>query len=321
MEKARRVNFTGHFWTIAPNLWRRWRPFSTPPAESWETTLVDPVVGDVVLRGVWQPPASGIDTAVVVVHGMGGAVDRHYCVRAARAAARRGWGCLRMGLRGADRQGDDFHHAGLHEDIAAAVNSEALGSVVRIFLLGYSLGGHTVLRYLSADPDPRVRGGATVCTPVDLDRAARYLDEECSGVYRRHLLEGLKEIYDTVARRREVPVPAETVRAVRTVREFDALTIARRFGFDSAEDYYAREGAVGHLDRLQRPVLFAASTRDPILPPAVLRPALNGAPELLRVHWINRGGHVNFPESVDLGIGAEGELEDQLLDSMGAWGE
>ena len=113
------MSLSGHFWTIVPNLWREWRPLAAPPSEPWQTTLTDPQMGEVGLSGLWQP-AGDTDTALVVVHGMGGAVDRHYCVRAAWGAARRGWACLRMGLRGSDRAGDDFHHAGLHADIGSS---------------------------------------------------------------------------------------------------------------------------------------------------------------------------------------------------------
>ena len=116
-------------------------------------------------------------------------------------------------------------------------------------------------------------------------------------------------------------MPAVTVRAARTVREFDRLAVASRFGFTSAKDYYARESASAHLDRLQRPVLFCASTRDPMLPPSALEPALENAPECLQVHWINAGGHVNFPPSVNLGLGAGGTLEDQLLHGLQSTGQ
>ena len=47
-------------------------------------------------------------------------------VQAARAAERAGFACLRLAKSGADRDGEDFYHAGLREDVEAAVASDAL---------------------------------------------------------------------------------------------------------------------------------------------------------------------------------------------------
>ena len=94
----------GHFWTIAPNLRHRLLPRPAPTSQAWSTTLVDPRLGPVTLRGALAPGAS--DGLVVLVHGLGGAPESQYMVQAARAAARLGLGSLRLALRGADRSGE-----------------------------------------------------------------------------------------------------------------------------------------------------------------------------------------------------------------------
>ena len=318
------MNLLGHAWTIVPNVWHDWFPLGTRGATEWSTTVEDSHFGPIRLQGLWHPPPNEADTALVVVHGLGGSPDRHYCARAADAAAGRGWGCLRLGLRGSDRSGEDLYHAGLYADIAAAVASEELSAFRRVFVLGYSLGGHTVLRYLSADPDPRVVAGAAVCSPLHLDHSARHIDEKCTPIYRRHLLAGLFEIYDRLAERRSLPLSAEEVRRARTVREFDDLAIASRFGYASAEEYYARESAHGHIAGLARPFLYCTSAFDPMVPRQVLEAtALEAVANAAPFRWIEvaAGGHVNFPARVDLardqGIDrAVGRLEDQLLAAL-----
>src|SRR5262245_51212401 len=97
-------SLAGHFWTIAPVLRHRARPRSAPGTVPWSLELSDPALGTVALRGAWRD-MPGSDRAVVVVHGLGGTTATHYCVSAALAAEQLGVSCLRLALRGADRDG------------------------------------------------------------------------------------------------------------------------------------------------------------------------------------------------------------------------
>ena len=61
----------------------------------------------------------------------------------------------------ADGRGEDFYHAGLTVDLEAAIASPELARYQRILILGYSLGGHVVLRY-AANPNGSVADIAAV---------------------------------------------------------------------------------------------------------------------------------------------------------------
>jgi len=305
------TNPAAHFWTIAPDLRHRVLPLRPPPARDWSTVTPDPVVGPVRLTGRLAP-APGADTLLVIVHGLGGSPDRHYCVRAARAAERMGWASLRLALRGADRLGEDFYHAGLTADLEAALTSPEGSGYRRVLLLGYSMGGHLVLRYAAGRPDPRVRAAAVVSAPLDLDRSARWLDERVWSVYRRHVLRALFEIVAAVDRRRPLPVPLAGVRGVRGIREFDRRTVVPRFGFADPEDYYATQSADRVLEALRVPSLYVGSLGDPMVPPESVTEALRDPPPALEVKWLRRGGHMGFPPGVSLGFDAPADLESQV---------
>ncbi|OYW03254.1 MAG: hypothetical protein B7X11_03405, partial [Acidobacteria bacterium 37-65-4] len=207
-----------------------------PPSEPWETTLQDPVAGVVHLSGRLSR-TGGSKRLLVVVHGMGGSQASFYAIRAARMARQMGFNCLRLNLRGADRSGEDYYHAGLTEDLDAALASPPLRSFETIAILGYSLGGHMALRYATLAPDPRVKAIAAVCAPLDLDRCCTAIDRPKMWLYRRYLLAGLNQIYARVAQRRPVPTPPEQARRIRTLRAWDDAVVAPRHGFASAEDY------------------------------------------------------------------------------------
>jgi len=260
--------------------------------------LQDPQLGAVRLTGALRTEV-GSDTVLLVTHGLGGEPHRAYCVRAARAAQRAGISCLRLALRGADRLGEDYYHAGLTEDIAAALTSPELAGYANVLLLGYSMGGHTALLAAVRRIDPRIRAVCAICPPLDLAAGQRAIDRPARVVYRRHVLNALNEIYRAVARRRPVPAPVEVVERARTIRERDALVICPRFGFRDPDDYYYRAGVVHVLHDLELPALVVAGVADPMVPPETLRGPLERASPALEVRWIAGGGHVFFREPVE----------------------
>jgi predicted alpha/beta-fold hydrolase len=270
-------------------------------------------MGQIALNGRWSE-GENPNTAILVVHGLGGSWDRPYCIRAARAASRLGWSCLRLALRGADRSGADFYHGGLYEDLVVALHSPELRDVQRVLLLGYSLGGHVVLRAAASGELPtNVVGAASICAPVQLDTAADHLDLSRTRLYRRHVMNGLQEIYAAFAARHSDWPAARELRGVDSIREWDDLTVARRYGFASAAAYYASESVAQRLAQLQIPTLFVGSREDPMIPYDTVEPYLATASSRLHVHWIDGAGHVGFPLSPKPRLGRGEGLESQVL--------
>lgn len=304
------MSFQGHLWTLWPLLQRRLRPQPPPPGEPWETRIEDPDLGSVRLCGrLAAPPESS--RLLIVVHGIGGSIDSPSMVAGARAAEAAGLASLRLNLRGADRGGQDFYHAGLSCDLAQTVASPALERFERIYLLGHSLGGHLCLRFATEVEDPRVRAVAAVCSPLDLERTVEDFDRPRSWAYRRFVLARLSSLIDALDER--LPIDREAARRARKLRDFDRSTVVRRFGFASARDYYRRAGVAERLDRLRVPTLLVAAEDDPMVTARSVRAGLRKAPERLRVEWVRRGGHVYFPADLDLGQPAPRGLAPQVL--------
>lgn len=308
------MSWRGHLWTLGPFLRDSLLPPAVPRWRLWGTSVEDPVVGAVDLSGRLSR-RGGSDTIVVVVHGLGGSATSYYARRAALAASRAEIDSLRINLRGADRSGADYYHAGLTDDLDAALRSTALQGYRNILLLAYSLGGNMALRYLAGGPDERVRAAAVVCSPIDLKQSARAIDRPRGVLYRRHVLGALKDIYRRVAARAQVPVPVERARRIDTIEEWDERIIAPRHGFAGAEDYWARTSACRVLGDIETPTLFVATEHDPMVLIDTVRPWLQDAHRLRRI-ISDRGGHVGFPRKMDLGLGARGTVEDQIIQWM-----
>jgi predicted alpha/beta-fold hydrolase len=283
-----------HLWTLSPRIRHAVRPGRAPESHLWETVVDDPQVGPVCLTGRLRELPG--DDLLVLVHGLGGSVDSHYMVRGAKAAEAAGLSCLRVNLRGSDREGGDYYHAGLTGDLHAALASPEAARFRRIWMIGYSLGGHVVLRLATEEADPRLEAVAAVCAPVDLALSVVEIDSPGFWLYRRYLLRSLADVYCAVAARRPVPYPVERIGAIRTIREWDDRVVAPRHGFADAADYYARMSVAPRLPELRLPALLLNSDCDPMVPARAVRPALERELPNLRVEWV-RGGHVAFPDT------------------------
>ncbi|MFK7991573.1 MAG: YheT family hydrolase [Sandaracinaceae bacterium] len=304
----------GHLWTLAPHFKHVLRPSATLEDEPWQTTLEDLHMGSVRLSG-WVHHRPEAETLAVLVHGLGGTADSRYVIRLAETLDAAGLSYLRLALRGADRRGEDFYHAAMHQDVAAALASPALSRYRRIVLIGFSMGGHISLSWAcQPERDPRVDAVVSVCAPLDLSYGAHAIQRPAGRPYQWHVLRGLKAMVRAVAARgRPLPVSLERAMAAKTILEWDDVVVAPRFGFANRADYYHRTSVGPRLRQLELPTLIVAAEADPMVTADQLRPWLREVSPCVEVAWTARGGHVAFPRDVDLGFGDVGPLEAQLV--------
>ncbi len=305
----------GHYWTIRGHLSSRLRPKTMAPSQAWFCSTVDPRVGKVRLTGRLRDKP-GSTRLLLVVHGLGGSSQSPYTFRAAAAAERAGLSCLRLNLRGADMLGQDLFHAALTDDIQAALASPELGRFSEVFVLGYSLGGSVSLRYAAAQPDPRVRSIAAVCSPLDLNAGAAAFDAARFSVYRTHVLGGLKQMYQALCKQYPERAPADlaTVRAIHKIRDWDEAIVAPRHGFRDAAHYYAESSAGPVLGDIRIPTLVLHTRHDPMVPLETVTPYSRRAKAPVHVMELDVGGHVGFRDDFSLQRNAPLGLESQLVD-------
>lgn len=307
-----RERLGGHLRTIAPTLRHGLLPRKAPRSSFWRTQVPDGRGGLVTLSGMFADVA-GVKDLVVVVHGLGGSVDRGYCVEAARAAHQAGLPCLRLAMRGADGLGEDIHHAGLSADLGEVLKQPFFERFERIALLGYSMGGHVVLKAAAEGLNSKISAVAAVCPPLDLGATQRCIDAPRTLIYRRHLLRALTAMYAGIAERGPVPTPPQRVALATTLREWDRLTVVPRFGFRDVDHYYQSQSVGPLLKDLKIPALVVASPGDPMVPADSLRGPLVGAATQVEARWVSGGGHVFFAPGVDLGFGEIPGMEHQIM--------
>jgi predicted alpha/beta-fold hydrolase len=302
----------GHAYTVGYSVWAAWKSAVASRAAPLYVDVDDSKYGTVRLKTLFDAVPEA-DELLAIVHGFGGSAGSPYCAAAAASARAAGVSSVRVGLRGTDCSGEDLFHAGLTADLREVLRQPPFAAFRRVYLLGYSLGGHLALKAAAEKVDARLCAAAAISAPVNLDIASRAFDAPSQFMYRRYIFGALNKQYAAVAARGRAPTPLRQVIRARSSRARDALTVVPRFGFQSLEHYYAEASAAPLLRRLSIPTLYVGSEVDPLVPHGGLAADLSTASPLLSVRWPRRGGHVYFPSQLDLGERAPLGLEPQVL--------
>lgn len=238
-----------------------------------------------------------------VLHGLEGTVRSHYVGGLFKMAHDRGWGADMLIFRSC---GDElnraprFYHSGETTDVELAVR-RILDEFPRVpvVLCGISLGGNVLLKWLGEQADAvpgRIRGAAAVSVPFDLERGSRFISRGFSRVYERHFLRTLRR--KAVAKLTRFPTLFDlpSMRAARTLLEFDDAVTAPVHGFRDAHDYYSRSSSLRYLECIRRPTLLLSARDDPFLPEAVLDEVgeIVQRNPFLKAEFHRHGGHVGF---------------------------
>jgi predicted alpha/beta-fold hydrolase len=252
--------------------------------------------GDVLLGRLSSPEAPTQRPLVVLIHGLTGSEESGYMLASARYFLSLGYPVLRLNLRGAGPSMGlckQRYHAGRSEDLRLVLGSMDGRLAGRgIFLVGYSLGGNLLLKYLGeAGRRAMVLGAVSISAPIDLDAARRALMRSRNALYHRYLLDRLK----TEIRARPLDeAEARVLDRVRTIYEFDDRILAPSIGFSGATDYYRQSMALPYLAEISVPALIIQANDDPWIPFRTYRSFPWGKNPRLIPQLTHGGGHVGF---------------------------
>lgn len=256
----------GHLQTIIPSLFRKAERITL---ERERLELAD---GD-FLDLEWK--REGRERLAIFCHGLEANAGASYLQEVAGGLNREGWDVLAWSYRGCGREPNRlprFYHSGATEDLAAIVeHALATHPATRIDLVGFSLGGNLILKYLGECGDqvsPRLGRAVTFSVPCDLACSSQTLDTAFNReVYMRRFIRSLKGKIEEKALRFPAEMDPAGLNAIRTFREFDDRYTAPLHGFRDAEDYWARSSARPFLEKIRIPALLVNAANDPFLGP------------------------------------------------------
>jgi predicted alpha/beta-fold hydrolase len=242
---------------------------------------------------------------LLVLHGLEGKITAKYAHGLLDQARIRGWSGDLMMFRSCDGEVNSarrFYHSGETGDVDLVIRTLiAEHPDVHLLLVGVSLGGNVVLKWLG-EQDARVpvqiRRAAAISTPFDLEAGSDHMTAGLGPIYLRHFLETL--ISKTLQKLQAYPdlVDRQKLLAVRTFREFDNLITGPLHGFKDAHDYYTQSSSIRFLSRIRLDTLLMNAWDDPFLPAVILDRVreVAKANSNLFLEFSERGGHVGWIE-------------------------
>lgn len=284
----------GHLATIHPTLFRR---VGRPEITREILELAD---GD-FLDLDWS--RLGHKRLAIIGHGLEGDADAKYIRGMSLALQKRGWDTLAWNCRGCGGSPNRLlrsYHSGVSEDLGFVVDHAVAEGYREISLVGFSLGGNIVLKYLgeqSNDVRPEVKSAVAFSVPCDLTSSSLQLGEWQNALYMRRFMDGLKG--KVAFKNEQFPgkLDLRDLAKVKTFAQFDDRFTAPLNGFTDARDYWKRASSKPHLSKIAIPALLVSALDDPFLPPACFPEEIAKKSKHLHLETPRHGGHVGFASS------------------------
>jgi len=255
--------------------------------------------GDILL-GMLDHPAAQVPgrPLVLLIHGLTGSEDSAYMLNAARHLLDSGYGVLRLSLRGCGPSRPhcrEHYHVGRTADFRRVLSQLPEDLIESgVVAVGYSLGGAMLLKYLGEEGSfAPLRGAATICAPIDLSRTCKHMMRARNWLYHTYLLNDMK-VEALAPGALTTPEERETIKAARSVWDYDDRFISPRYGFRGAEDYYELCSPLAFMPEIRVPTMVIASCDDPWIPVEYYREFnWSDNPSLVPL-MAPAGGHIGF---------------------------
>lgn len=237
---------------------------------------------------------------VVILHGLAGSSGRPYMKGMARIFNRDGWDSLAMNFRGCSEELNRLYksyHGGATNDL-----DEVIKHVLKtryydsISLIGFSLGGNVVLKYLGEEravPD-EVKAAVTVSVPCDLAGSLGEIDRLRNFIYAKRFEIKLKSHLLDRAKKFPNQISKKEIEMCRSLRDIDDLYTSKAHGFENADEYYRKNSSLQFLGQIDRPVLLINARDDSFLCNSSYPQKIAENSEYLHLEIPVYGGHVGF---------------------------
>lgn len=240
------------------------------------------------------------DKAAILLHGLAGNTGRPYMKGMARTFNLSKWDVTAMNFRGCSEEINRYYrsyHAGATTDLAEVITHIlSLKKYRKIAIIGFSLGGNMMLKYLGENRSipAEVIGAVGISVPCDLEGSLGAINRMRNFVYSKRFELNLKQ--QLYARADKFPdhIHKKQISACSSLRDIDDLYTSKAHGYKNASDYYKKNSATGFLKNIQKPVLMISAKNDSFLSENCYPYNMAQNSEYLFLEVPPYGGHVGF---------------------------
>lgn len=286
----------GHFATIYS---AKLRPIPTVVQQRKRLELKD---GDFVDID-WSYAKGRGSKVAILLHGLEGNAQRVYMQGQAKILNENGWDVAAMNHRGCS--GDEnrlyvSYNSGRTQDLSEVIEDLHKQSQYNtIALIGFSLGGNLVLKYLGeqAHIPSKVTCGVAISAPLDLEGSLQKLIKPHNFVYNMTFVNDLRKKYKRKMKHFPELMNPQELKKVRTLLDFDQLYTAPAHGFKDAYHYYRQSSSLPFLPSINSPVLILNAVNDTFLSENCYPKKLATSHKKVYLETPQTGGHVGFHSS------------------------
>lgn len=281
----------GQLQTILPGLFRK--IISQPPVE----VVVPTPDGDELEADIYE---LGDRPWVIVCHGLEGNSRRPYILGMTQALLANGYNVAAWNYRSCGSQINkkpQFYHSGATHDLNCMVNWISNRFKKPLYLVGFSLGGNLILKYLgelSAEAQEHIVAAAVISVPADLAGSCTRLDSPIGWPYRTVFLQSLIKKVKLKAKVFPTVFDLKDIDKIKSLREFDDRFTAPLHGFLNAADYYNKCSSKFFITNIRRPVLYITAKNDPFLNQRCFPIHECEVSPFVNLELLPNGGHVGF---------------------------
>lgn len=284
--------FHPHVETVYPN---RFRP---APSHAYMRERMELADGDFMdLDWLKQ----GQKRLVILAHGLEGDSDRPYMRAMAQAFVEAEWDVACWNCRscsGEINRNYCLYHHGVSEDLAAVVaHVESVASYDEIALVGFSMGGAIILKYLGergAEVPSQIKAAVAISTPCHLPDSVAATQAKGNKLYVDYFLKNLGKKVQAKAAQFPNKIDAHALASVKTLWDFADQFSAPMYGYASGRDFFEDISAITHLPHISTPTLILNAENDPMLEGLCYPVKMAQNHPYLHLEMPAVGGHVGF---------------------------
>ncbi|MFT5436536.1 MAG: putative alpha/beta-fold hydrolase [Ulvibacter sp.] len=283
----------GHFSTIYS---AKLRPIPTLLQERERVALAD---GDFIDVD-WSFSEIKTRKVAILLHGLEGNAQRVYIIGQAKQLVINGWDVAAMNHRGCSGEDNllyESYNSGRTYDLESLIEFILQkGQYDEISLIGFSLGGNLVLKYLGEReiiPKEIIKGIA-ISAPLNLKGSLEVLNKPENILYNRVFVNDLRKKYKRKMSHFPDKMNLDTYKKIKTLIDFDNLYTAPAHGFNDAFDYYEKSSSIQFIENIKIPVLILSAKNDSFLSKECYPISLASQLKNVYLEIPNYGGHVGF---------------------------
>ena len=238
--------------------------------------------------------------AAILVHGLEGHAHRTYMRGQAKILSENNWDVVGVNLRGCSGEPNksyQSYNAGKTDDLEAVINHVLYKDrYEEIALIGFSLGGNMVMKYLGERQDvPKpIKKGVAISTPLSLKGSLEALSKWYNIIYRTSFLIDLRKKYKLKMEDYPDRMSEEDLKKINSLKAFDDLYTAPAHGFKDAHDYYAKNSSLQFIPNIRQKILILNAENDSFLSKNCYPVSLAKKLKNIYLETPKFGGHVGF---------------------------